>query len=100
MNPTTGTFITMDTYQGSNYDPITLHKYLYANANPVTYCDPSGYMGLMSLAIGSYGSASIDSADSLNYMAILSSLKAKIFGAVAQYGTTSILEPVDTISAT
>ena len=43
MNPTTGTFISMDTYQGSIFEPATLHKYLYANANPVTYCDPSGY---------------------------------------------------------
>jgi hypothetical protein len=48
MNPATGTFTTMDTYQGSNYDPITLHKYLYANANPVTYCDPSEYIGELS----------------------------------------------------
>ena len=46
MNPTTGTFTTMDTYQGSTFDPTLLHKYLYANANPVTYCDPSGYFGL------------------------------------------------------
>lgn len=46
MNPTTGTFISMDTYQGSIFDPVSLHKYLYANANPVTYCDPSGYFGL------------------------------------------------------
>ena len=33
----------MDSYQGSIYDPVTLHKYLYANANPVMYTDPSGY---------------------------------------------------------
>ena len=44
MNPSTGTFISMDSYQGSIYDPVTLHKYLYANANPVMYTDPSGYM--------------------------------------------------------
>lgn len=44
MNPTTGTFITQDTYSGTIFDPISLHKYLYANANPVTYCDPSGYV--------------------------------------------------------
>jgi hypothetical protein len=33
----------MDAYQGSVYDPVSLHKYLYANANPVMYSDPSGY---------------------------------------------------------
>ena len=43
MNPSTGTFISMDSYQGSIYDPVSLHKYLYANANPVMYTDPSGY---------------------------------------------------------
>ncbi|MGN0439009.1 MAG: hypothetical protein ACI4F4_10835, partial [Lachnospiraceae bacterium] len=32
------------------YDPVTLHKYLYANANPVMYTDPSGYSTDMSLA--------------------------------------------------
>ena len=32
----------MDTYQGSIFDPTSLHKYLYANANPVTYSDPTG----------------------------------------------------------
>lgn len=37
MDPSTGTFISMDSYQGSIYDPVSLHKYLYANANPVTY---------------------------------------------------------------
>ena len=42
MNPSTGTFTTMDTYQGSIFDPVSLHKYLYANANPVTYSDPTG----------------------------------------------------------
>ena len=50
MNPSTGTFISMDSYQGSIYDPVTLHKYLYANANPVMYTDPSGYLADMSLA--------------------------------------------------
>ena len=40
MDPSTGTFISMDSYQGSLYDPVSLHKYLYANANPVKYTDP------------------------------------------------------------
>lgn len=46
MNPYTGTFISMDSYQGSIYDPVTLHKYLYANANSVMYTEPSGYSSI------------------------------------------------------
>ena len=43
MNPSVGTFISMDVYQGSIDDPVSLHKYLYANADPVNNSDPSGY---------------------------------------------------------
>ncbi|MDR2712674.1 MAG: InlB B-repeat-containing protein [Clostridiales bacterium] len=46
MNPSTGTFILRDAYPGSVFDPVSLHKYLYANANPVMYCDPAGYSSL------------------------------------------------------
>lgn len=40
MNPATGTFTSMDAYVGSIFDPVSLHKYLYANANPVMNRDP------------------------------------------------------------
>ena len=65
MNPTTGTFTTMDTYQGSLFDPVSLHKYLYANANPVTYCDPSGYFGIADHEAAMAGSAELDKADAM-----------------------------------
>ncbi len=42
MDTSTGRFISQDTYQGTINDPVSLHKYLYANANPVMYNDPSG----------------------------------------------------------
>jgi hypothetical protein len=34
--------ITMDTYQGDNQDPLSLHKFLYCEANPANGTDPSG----------------------------------------------------------
>jgi len=36
-------FITMDTDEGDNEDPLSLHKYIYASCNPVNRTDPSGH---------------------------------------------------------
>ncbi len=55
MNPSVGTFISMDSYQGSIDDPVSLHKYLYANSNPVMYIDPSGYFVQSVVYAISYG---------------------------------------------
>ena len=35
--------ITMDTDEGHNQDPLSLHKYLYCEANPANHIDPSGH---------------------------------------------------------
>ena len=51
MNPKTGTFTSMDTYAGTLDNPVSLHKYLYANANPVMYTDPSGYFSLAEMSV-------------------------------------------------
>ena len=55
MNPSTGTFTGMDSYAGNISDPDTLHKYLYANGNPVKYVDPSGNMATMNECLTAIG---------------------------------------------
>ncbi|GHU57116.1 hypothetical protein AGMMS49975_21930 [Clostridia bacterium] len=60
MNPKTGVFISMDPYSGNLQDPISLHKYLYANANPITYTDPTGLFSLGDLSASSAISGILD----------------------------------------
>ncbi|MFN3713390.1 MAG: RHS repeat-associated core domain-containing protein [Alcanivoracaceae bacterium] len=44
-----GRFTQMDIWMGRSQDPVTLNKYLYANADPVRHVDPSGNYSIMSL---------------------------------------------------
>jgi large repetitive protein len=39
-----GRFVSADPFAGSMTDPMSLHNYQYAHANPVRYTDPTGYM--------------------------------------------------------
>jgi RHS repeat-associated protein len=41
-NPATGRFLSRDPEQGDTQVPATLHKYLYANGDPINGWDPSG----------------------------------------------------------
>jgi len=41
-NPSIGRFLTMDTWPGSMFEPMSLHKYLYCHGSPVNNWDPSG----------------------------------------------------------
>jgi RHS repeat-associated protein len=42
-NPGVGRFSRADSFQGVSSSPITAHKYLYANNNPINLIDPSGF---------------------------------------------------------
>ncbi len=42
LSHTTGRFLSLDPASGTESDPVSLHKYLYAGALPITNIDPSG----------------------------------------------------------
>jgi len=60
MNENTGRFWNMDSYEGSTDDPDSLHKYLYANCDPVDRLDRSGFEGLEELSIATDISDTLD----------------------------------------
>jgi hypothetical protein len=51
----------MDTFAGSNEDPLSLHKYLYAENNPINNSDPSGNDELADISIATTIGAGLDS---------------------------------------
>ncbi len=67
MDPSVGRFVTMDPYTGSLFDPMSLHKYLYANSNPIMYTDPTGYFSLLEMNASEAIDKIIDSAPTINY---------------------------------
>jgi len=42
--PATGRFITLDSFPGNNFNPQSLHKYIYCHGNSINGIDPSGKM--------------------------------------------------------
>jgi len=41
-DPAMGRFLTRDTWGGNDNNSITMNKWVYANANPINYTDPTG----------------------------------------------------------
>lgn len=42
-NPSTGRFISRDSFAGRRFDPLSLNLYTYCGNNPLRYVDPSGH---------------------------------------------------------
>jgi len=51
LNTDSGRFWSQDSYEGSRSDPQTLHKYLYANSDPIGLFDPSGRFSLVEISV-------------------------------------------------
>ena len=48
--PTTGRFLSQDSYTGNAYDPWTQHLYSYCMNNPTNYIDPTGHTAYIAVA--------------------------------------------------
>ena len=46
--PSNGRFWTLDSFEGPQNDPLSLHKYAYCRGDPVNRSDPSGYSDTIS----------------------------------------------------
>jgi RHS repeat-associated protein len=79
LNVTTGRFWSMDTYEGNDEDPISLHKYLYAGENPANMTDPSGHDDLAEVSFSISVSVGLGAAAGYAYTG---SLKGAEFGAL------------------
>jgi RHS repeat-associated protein len=44
-----GRFGRIDTYEGSQNEPLTLHKYSYSQSNPINGIDPTGFFTMLEL---------------------------------------------------
>lgn len=51
MDPSVGRLIGVDPFEGDPAAPTTLHRYLYANASPVSFTDPSGEISILELSL-------------------------------------------------
>jgi RHS repeat-associated protein len=101
-NQNVGRFTQMDSYQGNGSDPITLHKYLYANVNPISVRDPSGRFGLAEIGatLNVLSSSIVLVATGMNYYTITSILtKGAESGVQGKTLEQAMVETADNSSA-
>jgi len=62
-NPTTGRFISRDSFAGRKSDPLSLNRYTYCHNNPVVYVDPSGNFPWLVVAVVAVCACALTSCD-------------------------------------
>jgi hypothetical protein len=79
LNPNTGRFQTMDSYERSQADPQSLHKYTYAYNSPINNTDPSGHETLLELLSVSSIDTDLRSMKESGAVAAKRAAKSKLF---------------------
>ena len=95
-NAGTGRFLSQDPVMGHSDDPITMHRYLYANADPVNFVDPSGREGLASV-LTSIGVGTTLAGNLSLAVTIASNVATAVQAGniIADYAATGTVNPTD-----
>jgi RHS repeat-associated protein len=80
LNPSFGRFWTTDEFAGDLMSPNTLHKYLYAAADPVNRLDPSGNMFFIASLVGTAGDLVQRDIAETSKLAALQAMKFMLIG--------------------
>ena len=64
-DPAGGRFLSRDPFDGRPQSPVSLHRYLYANADPVNFNDPTGRETLLNITLTQALSSFVDSSIAL-----------------------------------
>lgn len=88
----TGRFSRMDEWGGKRCTPLTLHKYMYGNADPINSIDPTGLYSLseFSAAVNTY--VSIASHAFINYGRVAGGHAVRRLGQVVEEGVERIIK--------
>ena len=68
LNVSTGKFWSMDTFEGDDESPLSLHKYLYSYGDPIDVVDPSGHDGADLATIAFVAGVALATLDAINFI--------------------------------
>jgi len=92
-SPQIGRFWTMDSFEGRSQDPLSLHKYLYANSRPVDGTDASGHeFTLVSLQIA----AAVGMALEFSYNEVIVGTGFNIMGVLTEIQAGQTMDAIST----
>ena len=90
--PGIGRFWNMDSFEGRQGEPLSLHKYLYCHGNPINGVDPSGHeFSLGGISASSSIGSSLGSFHNGVVASIGRAMQATLFGVQSGLGANDIL---------